>query len=200
MTPSSSPSIMTPSSSPSTKTLSSSLVTISNATRPRASAASPIPTPGWAATWVAIWAAAACTSWAAVAAGSDITADRRANNRGRAGNGSASLAFQYPALRDQFGEQVRIDIAAGENDHDRLVPRVDFAREQCGETDRAARLDHELQFAKRKGHRGANLLVGGGDGAGEQFSVDRERDFARHLRHQRVADGARLGMMGLAMA
>ena len=56
----------------------------------------------------------------------------------------------------------------------RSCPRVDAAGQQGREADRAARLDHQLQFAKNKSDRGSDFGVRGGDALGEQPAVDRE--------------------------
>ena len=71
---------------------------------------------------------------------------------------------------------------------------------KCGETDGAAGLDHQLQFPIGIGDRRADFLVGCDHALRQQLAVDREGEFARHRRHQRVADGAAGGVMGLAVA
>ena len=58
---------------------------------------------------------------------------------------------------DQLRVQIRIHIAAGENDDDVLAARIDAACKKRGEADRAAGLDHELQFAEGKADRGGRL-------------------------------------------
>src|SRR5262249_44291227 len=56
-------------------------------------------------------------------------------------------------------EQVRIDIAAGQDgDHD-LARDVDLARHQRRETYCATRLHHELEIVEGKGHRSCDLLI-----------------------------------------
>src|SRR6266403_1122610 len=101
---------------------------------------------------------------------------------------------------DQFREQIRIDIAAGENDDDVLAAGVDAAGQEGGEADRAARLDHELQLAKCKPNRGADFGVGGGDALRQKPAVDGEGEFAGDRGHQRVADGAAFGAVRLAFS
>ena len=58
---------------------------------------------------------------------------------------------------DQFREQIRIDIAARQHDDDIPAAGVDAAGQKRCEANRAARLDHQFQFAKRKSDRRALL-------------------------------------------
>ena len=82
-----------------------------------------------------------------------------------------------------------------------FLPRdVDPAGQQGGEADRAAGLDHQLQFAVGIGDRGADFRIGRGDALRQQLAVDRERHLAGDRGHQRIADGAAGGVMGFAVA
>src|SRR3977135_3243999 len=93
-------------------------------------------------------------------------------------------------LRHQAGKQLRIDIPAREHRHSELLAHIYSAGEQRRERDRAARLDHELQFTKREGDGAADLLVARRDAGADQFAVDLEGDTAGRLRHQGIADRA----------
>src|ERR1700716_3490885 len=101
-------------------------------------------------------------------------------------------------LRHQAGKQLRIDIAAREHRHSELLAHIYSAGEQRRERDRAARLDHELQFTKREGDGAADLLVARRDAGADQFAVDLEGDPPGRLRHQGIAD--RAADRGVALA
>ena len=58
-------------------------------------------------------------------------------------------------------EKIAVDITAGEHRNRDLAFEVDPAGEQGRKRDRAARLDHELQLAKRKCDRARDFLVAG---------------------------------------
>jgi len=93
-----------------------------------------------------------------------------------------------------------VDIAAGTDHHHGLAAHVDLARQHGGQRDRAARLDHQLQVEEGALHGRQNLVVGDRDRALEQLAVHLEGDLAGHGRHQRVADGGILGIVGNALA
>ena len=65
---------------------------------------------------------------------------------------------------------------------------VHFAGHQRGERDRAAGLDHELQFGECEGDGGGDLGIARDDAGSDQRLIDGEGEFAWHARHQRVAD------------
>src|SRR5258707_12975842 len=71
------------------------------------------------------------------------------------------LSSEEAGSGDQFREQIRVDIASGENDDDVLAACVDAAGQKGGEADRGARLGHELHLAKCKPDRGADVPIGG---------------------------------------
>src|SRR6266481_4787701 len=93
--------------------------------------------------------------------------------------GTQALCLPYSySSGDQLGEQIRVDIATGEDDDDVLALDVDPAGEQGGETDGAAGLDHELQLAIGERNRGADFRVGGRHALCQQLAVDRKRHLA----------------------
>src|SRR5205809_2410151 len=84
----------------------------------------------------------------------------------------------YAALRHEPKKHLRIDVAAGEDRNHDLAPDVEAARHQRRERNRAARLDHEFQFTKRKADRGGDFLVGRNDTLADQRAIDRESQHA----------------------
>src|SRR5262249_42497704 len=94
------------------------------------------------------------------------------------------LASSVVRLGHQTIEQVRVDIAAGEDCDRDLALHVDLAREECRERGRAARLHHQLELTEGKGDRRGDLLVAHGDAGADQRALDGERHFTGRLRHQ----------------
>src|SRR5438093_11267378 len=84
---------------------------------------------------------------------------------------SAPLYVWGDFLSHQLCKQVRVHIAAGENDDDVPALGIDAAGEQRGKPNGAARLDHELQLAIGKGDCSRDLFIRGCDTAGEQLAV-----------------------------
>ena len=78
----------------------------------------------------------------------------------RHGDVPANLSARKGAL-----EQASVDIAAGKNDRDRLPGHVEPARQEGGESDGAAGLDHQLQLMEGEGDRGKRFGVADRDGA-----------------------------------
>src|SRR5665811_981506 len=76
--------------------------------------------------------------------------------------------------RNQLRKQLRIHIAAGQDaDHHlatNIAKAVEFAGEQRGEPDVAARLHHQLQFVKRIAHRSCYLRIACRDASADQFT------------------------------
>src|ERR1044072_2166870 len=79
-------------------------------------------------------------------------------------------------LRHQPGEQLRIDVAAGQHRHHDLAFDVELAAEQRREPDGAAGLDHELELAEGEGDRLPDLLVARGDALAHEPAIDLEGD------------------------
>ena len=77
----------------------------------------------------------------------------------RHGDDPADLSASARASR------LAVDIAAGQDDGDRLAARVEPARQERGEGDGAAGLDHQLQLMEGKGDRGKRFGVADRDGA-----------------------------------
>src|SRR3984885_16338495 len=100
---------------------------------------------------------------------------------------------------NQARVEVRIHIAAGQNDHDRLALGVDVTGEQSGKADRPARLNHKLELAEGEGNGGADFGLRCGDALGEQLAVDGKGDLAGNRGHQRIADAAAFGIVRLAL-
>ncbi len=82
-----------------------------------------------------------------------------------------------------------------------FLPRASiWPASKRGKTDHSARLNHELEFAEGKRDGLAHFRFGCGNALRKQLAVDGKSDLAGDRRHQRVADGAALGMVGLAPA
>src|SRR6266581_4043202 len=100
----------------------------------------------------------------------------------------------------QVLEQRRVHIATGQDRDGDLAAHVDLSRQQRGERDRAARLDHEFELAEREGDRGGDLGIADGDALADQRAIDRERHLSRHARQQCVANRSGDARVGLAAA
>src|SRR3954452_4971621 len=157
-----------------------------------------------------IWASSVCATRCAIMRAATSVVDPAASGTtnwiARAGNfcasatpaASTTASPRTPAIRHrtrsllghQAGKQLRIDIAAREHRNRDSVAHIYSAGEQRRERDRAARLDQQLQFAKREGDGAADLLVARRDAGADQLAVDREGDTAGRLRHQGIADRA----------
>src|SRR5262249_46381357 len=104
------------------------------------------------------------------------------------------------ASRHQAREELRVAIAAGKPRDRALAAHVDLPGEQGRQPYRPARLDHELELAKRERHRAADLGVARRDAGADERAVDLEGDAAGRLRHQGVADRAADRVVLLALA
>ena len=85
--------------------------------------------------------------------------DDHATTKGQSGNALPLFVMKLRKSGHQLGEQIRIDIAAGEHDDDVLAARRRAPRKQRRKADRAAGLDHELQLAIGEGDGCADFLV-----------------------------------------
>ena len=88
------------------------------------------------------------------------------------------------------GEGRVVDIAARADHGHRAALHRQLAGERGGQRHGAARLDHQLEFAKRRLHGVEHLVVGDDQARPQQLLGEREGDVARRRRQQRVADRA----------
>src|SRR6516162_8726054 len=102
------------------------------------------------------------------------------------------------ALRYQATEQLRIDIAAGQDCRGDLALYVDLSRQQRGQSHRPSWLDHELELAECKGNCRADFLVAHRRPFSDKGAIDGEGQLTGRLRHQRIAD--RAGERGIRLA
>src|SRR5450759_4591614 len=76
--------------------------------------------------------------------------------------------------RNQLRKQLRIHIAAGQDADPHLATNsakaVEFAGEQRGEPDGAARLPQQLRCVPRIAHRSCSLRIACRDGSADQFA------------------------------